>query len=249
MEFSEIIFLKSLIDDWSNCNVNLFPVSRSIKSAAFADGGKLKALSVNMHVELERGSRELSEIIDKFCNKYKVDASKPTSEKLKIINDKMNDFSETLLINRMSKNPEIGKIYDKPRRQGWGERDTAAYRPIFNLINSVKSVIRSCDSSIAFVNSIYKVDAVKDTRYDETTSQKTLQNINKIEKAAFWEDFNYDEIEKYASENKIDIGTPEYNKLIVKRLRAFKQDTISTVNKYFGKNSRFADLNLMDAIL
>lgn len=250
MEFNEIIFLKSLDDDWNSCSVNLCPFARSVKSAAFVDGGKLKALSVNMHIELERGSRELSELLDKFCNRYNVSSSKSTSEKFKAITDKLKEFTDTLMVDRLSSSPEFSKLCDKPRRSNFGEYD-GTYRPIFNLIISAKSVIRACDSSIAFVNSMYKIDTVKDTRYDETTSQKALENLKTINSGYLMctNGFDYDEIEKYAADNKIDMGTPEYNKLIVKRIRAFKQDTISTLNKYFGKNSRFADLNIMDAIL
>lgn len=250
MDFNEIIFLKSLDDDWNNCSINLIPFARSVKSAAFVDGGKLKALSVSMHIELERGSRELSELLEKFCNRYNVPSTKSTSEKFKAVTDKLKEFTDVVMVDRMSTNPEYSKLCDKPRRSTWGEFD-GTYRPIFNLINSAKSVLRACDSSIAFVNSMYKVDTVKDTRYDETTSQKALGNLKNVTDgwSGYCENFNYDEIEKYAADNKIDMGTPEYNKLIVKRLRAFKQDTISTLNKYFGKNSRFADLNIMDAIL
>ncbi len=246
MEINEIVFLKSLTDDWFECSVNLYPIARSVKSAAFVDNGKLKALSVSMHVELERGSRELSEMLDKFSNKYKV--SGDTKEKLKALNDKLNEFKDENVIDRFSKNPEVIKAYDKPVRSPFGEY-TDNYRPIYMLVSNAKALLRSCDSSIAYVNSLSKVDVTTDTRYDKTTSQDVLSNLKSVESQNYDSWFNYDEIEKYAAEHKIETGTPEYYKLVVKRIRAFKQDTISTMNKYFGKNSRFADLNIMDAIL
>ena len=246
MDFNEIIFLKSMSDDWCNCCINLYPIARSVKSAAFVDNGKLKALSVSMHVELERGSRELGELLDKFTNKF--NASGNTKEKLEALNKKLNDFIDDLYLERMSKNPEYNKVFEKPRRSSYGEHFDN-YRPVFSVINNVKHILKSCDSSIAYVNSISKVDSVNDTRYDKTSSQNVLSNMKLVESQPYDEVFDYDEIEKYASDNKIKMGTPEYYKLIVKRIRAYKQDTISTVNKYFGKNSRFADLNIMDAIL
>ena len=248
MDFNELMFLKTLHDDWNAAGVNLWPISRTIRSSAFVDGGKLKALSVNMHVELERGAKELSDIIDKFCNRYNIPETKSNPEKLEEISKKFEAYEDELAIQRISNNPEYTKNFDKARRSNWGEHGVR-YAPITSLINSVKGVIKTCDSSISFTNAVYKVDSVNDPRYDKTTSQKVLENFKPNDGVLFDYNFDYDQIEKFAKDNNIDMGTPEYAKLIVKRIRAFKQDLISTTNKYFGKNSRFADLNIMDLVL
>ena len=248
MDFNELMFLKIIYDDWNNSNVNLWPICRNIRTSAFIDGGKLKALSVNMHVELERGARELGEVIDRFYNRYDVSNSKSNSEKFDEILKKIHDYEDYVNLQRVSESPELAKTFDKARRSSY--EHTVDYRPIVSLINSVKSVIKAIDSSISFTNAVYKVDYVKDTRYDETSSQKVLKDLKSSQDMYDYDfSYKYDEIEKYAKDNNIDMGTPEYSKLIVKRLRAFKQDLISTVNKYYGKNSRFADLNIMDLVL
>ena len=57
-----------------------------------------------------------------------------------------------------------------------------------------------------------------------------------------------DNVEKELNTKKIDPYSPEYGKLIIKRLNSFKADVISAFNKYFGKNSVFSEFNLSDMI-
>ncbi len=248
MDFNERMFLKTTGDDYNASGARLMAISRSIRNVAFIDNGSLKTLSVNMHLELERSSKELGEVIDKFTARYKIDEKLPTEKKLDFIHNKLTELYEQIELENYNSTPNLNKNFEKSRRPTWFGTGNK-YGPIAFTISSIKHVIQACDSSIAFVNATYKVDVVKDTRYDESNSSKVLKEFNHRSDDFCFNEFNYDELEKVAKENKIDIGSQEYAKLVIKKLRAFKQDLISTVNKYYGKNSRFADLNLLDLCL
>ena len=248
MDFNERMFLKTTGDDYNASGARLMNISRSVRNIAFIDNGSLKTLSVNMHLELERSSKELGEVIDKFTTRYKIDEKLPTEKKLDFIHNKLVEFYEQVELENYNATPNLNKNYEKNRKPTWFAPGNK-YNPIAFTISSIKHVIQACDSSIAFVNATYKVDVVKDTRYDESSSSKVLKEFNRRSDDYCFNEFNYDELERIAKENKIDIGSQEYAKLVIKKLRAFKQDLISTVNKYYGKNSRFADLNLLDLCL
>lgn len=249
MEYNEIIFLKTLSSDWSVANLNLWNTSRLIRNSAFVDGGKFKAFSIGMHVEIERSARELGEVIDKFCNYYKVPESKSNAEKFTMISKKFHEMSDYFLLVELPKNAEYLKSVEKPHANAFSSctHDTT---PVENIIRNLRNVIKTCDNTISFINSIYKVNNTVDTRYDKTTSEDVIE----IFSTGYFNEYNspnfdYVALDKFAKDKGIDINSQEYGKIIVKRLRAFKQDTISTANKYFGKNSRFADLNIMDNVL
>lgn len=250
MDFNERMFLKTTGDDYNASGARLMAIGRSIRNIAFIDNGSLKTLSVNMHLELERSSKELGEVIDKFTARYKIDEKLPTDKKLDFIHDKLTEMYEQVELENYNATPNLNKTFEKNRRPMWiGAAGGNKYGPIEFTISSIKHVIQACDSSIAFVNATYKVDVVKDTRYDESNSSKVLKDCNNGSDDFYINGINYDELEKVAKEHKIDIGSQEYAKLVIKKLRAFKQDLISTVNKYYGKNSRFADLNILDLCL
>lgn len=123
------------------------------------------------------------------------------------------------------------------------------------LVRAVKTTLTKIDSTISFIQVSYKIDASNDTRWNKASFKSvTLAHINSpYDVSDILDDTNpewkaIEEIEKSLKSNGTDMFSEDYGKLIIKKLRSFKADVISAVNKYFGKGTQFEEFDIVNLI-
>jgi hypothetical protein len=94
----------------------------------------------------------------------------------------------------------------------------------------------------------YRTNEQKDHRFGDIEIKEILEDSHHVLDDSLGEKSIFDRIEKELPKNT-DIYSQEFGKNICKKIRAFKAMTISTLNKYFGKNSKLADLGIVDIAL
>ena len=221
MTMEDKIFIKQCLDEY-NYHVyrNIIPlgVIRRISSSAMKGDG-LKELSILTRSNLMNSSSDLYKLFNAYKNKFKPDAS-------------IKEIAE-----------EIAKEYLKIINPDYSYNVSD---PFSKVISSVNSALRTINNQIEFIRTSYKVVDSNDERFNKATVKSILK-----EDTISSYDSNWSELEKIEEElnaKKIDPYSPEYGKLIIKRLNSFKADIISAFNKYFGKNSVFAEFNLSDML-
>ena len=221
MTMEDKIFIKQCLDEYNYHaynNIIPFTIIRRISGAAMK-GDELKELSVITRSGLMNSSSDLYKLFNAYKNKFKPNAS------LKEIAEEI-DKEHLKTMNREYS-------YDVPD-------------PFSKAISSVNSALRTINNQIEFIRTSYKVADSNDERFNKATVKSIFK-----EDAAYSYISSWSEIEKIEEElnaKKVDPYSPEYGKLIIKRLNSFKADIISAFNKYFGKNSVFAEFNLSDML-
>ena len=221
MTMEDKIFIKQCLDEYNyHAYNNIIPYSiiRRISSAAMK-GDELKELSVITRSSFMNSSSDLYKLFNAYKNKFKPNAS------IKEIAEEM--FKEHL----KTMNREYS--YDVPD-------------PFSKAISSVNSALRTINNQIEFIRASYKVADSNDERFNKATVKSILKEDATSSYNSSWSEI--EKIEEELNAKKVDPYSPEYGKLIIKRLNSFKADIISAFNKYFGKNSVFAEFNLSDMI-
>ena len=221
MTMEDKIFIKQCLDEYDyHAYNNIIPCSiiRRISSAAMK-GDELKELSVITRSSFMNSSSDLYKLFNAYKNKFKPNAS------IKEIAEEM--FKEHL----KTMNREYS--YDVPD-------------PFSKAISSVNSALRTINNQIEFIRASYKVADSNDERFNKATVKSILKEDATSSYNSSWSEI--EKIEEELNAKKVDPYSPEYGKLIIKRLNSFKADIISAFNKYFGKNSVFAEFNLSDMI-
>ena len=118
--------------------------------------------------------------------------------------------------------------------------------PFSKVVSSMNTALRTINNQIEFIRTSYKVADSNDERFNKASVKSILKEDSVIVYNSDWSEL--ERIEMDLNTKKIDPYSPEYGKLIIKRLNSFKADIISAFNKYFGKNSVFAEFNLSDMI-
>ena len=221
MTIEDKIFIKQCLDEYSyHAYNNIIPYSiiRRISSAAMK-GDELKELSVIMRSSLMNSSSDLYKLFNAYKNKFKPNAS-------------IKEIAE-----------EISKEYLKTinREYSYDVPD-----PFSKAISSLNSALRTINNQIEFIRVSYKVADSNDERFNKATVKSILKEDATSSYNSSWSEI--EKIEEELNAKKVDPYSPEYGKLIIKRLNSFKADIISAFNKYFGKNSVFAEFNLSDMI-
>ena len=221
MTMEDKIFVKQCLDEYNYHVYNSiipFTVIRRIPGAAMK-GDELKELSVITRSSLMNSSSDIYKLFNAYKNKFKPNAS-------------IKEIAEEIAKEHLkTMNPEHS--YNVPD-------------PFSTAISSVNSALRTINNQIEFIRASYKVADSNDERFNKAT----VKSILKEDKVSSY-DSSWSEIERIEAElntKKVDPYSPEYGKLIIKRLNSFKADIISAFNKYFGKNSVFAEFNLSDMI-
>lgn len=221
MTMEDKIFVKQCLDEYNYHVYNSiipFTVIRRIPGAAMK-GDELKELSVITRSSLMNSSSDIYKLFNAYKNKFKPNAS-------------IKEIAEEIAKEHLkTMNPEHS--YNVPD-------------PFSKAISSVNSALRTINNQIEFIRASYKVADSNDERFNKAT----VKSILKEDKVSSY-DSSWSEIERIEAElntKKVDPYSPEYGKLIIKRLNSFKADIISAFNKYFGKNSVFAEFNLSDMI-
>ena len=221
MTMEDKIFIKQCLDEYNYHaynNIIPFTIIRRISGAAMK-GDELKELSVIMRSSFMNSSSDLYKLFNAYKNKFKPNAS---------IKEIVEEISKEHL---KTMNREY--LYDVPD-------------PFSKAISSVNSALRTINNQIEFIRASYKVADSNDERFNKATVKSILKEDTISSYSSNWSEL--DKIEEELNAKKVDPYSPEYGKLIIKRLNSFKADVISAFNKYFGKNSVFAEFNLSDMI-
>ena len=221
MTMEDKIFIKQCLDEYNYhaySNSISYSVIRRIPGAAMK-GDELKELSVITRSGLMNSSSDIYKLFNAYKNKFKPNAS------IKEIAEEMyKEYLKTF-------NPDC--LYKIPD-------------PFSKIISSVNSTLRTINNQIEFIRTSYKVADSNDERFNKATVKSILKEDSLSSYDSSWSEI--EKIEKELNAKKVDPYSPEYGKLIIKRLNSFKADVISAFNKYFGKNSVFAEFNLSDMI-
>ena len=221
MTMEDKIFIKQCLDEYNyHAYNNIIPYSiiRRISSAAMK-GDELKELSVITRSSFMNSSSDLYKLFNAYKNKFK-----PNASIKEIVEEMSKEHLKTM-------NREYS--YDVPD-------------PFSKAISSVNSALRTINNQIEFIRASYKVADSNDERFNKATVKSILKEDATSSYNSSWSEI--EKIEEELNAKKVDPYSPEYGKLIIKRLNSFKADIISAFNKYFGKNSVFAEFNLSDMI-
>ena len=221
MTMEDKIFIKQCLDEYNYHAYNSiipFTVIRRIPGAAMK-GDELKELSVVTRSSLMNSSSDIYKLFNAYKNKFKPNAS------IKEIAEEMyKEYIKTF-------NPENTRNVPDP---------------FSKVISSVNSALRTINNQVEFIRTSYKIADSNDERFNKATVKSILKEDSFSSYDSSWSEI--DTIEARLKTKKVDPYSPEYGKLIIKRLNSFKADIISTFNKYYGKNSVFAEFNLSDMI-
>jgi hypothetical protein len=221
MTMEDRIFIKQCLDEYNYHTYNSiipFTVIRRIPGAAMK-GDELKELSVITRSSLMNSSSDLYKLFNAYKNKFKPNAS-------------IKEIAE-----------EIAKEHLKTLNPDYSFNVSD---PFTKAISSVNSALRTINNQIEFIRASYKVVDSNDERFNKATVKSILKEETVSSYDSSWSEL--EKIEADLNTKKIDPYSPEYGKLIIKRLNSFKADIISAFNKYFGKNSVFAEFNLSDML-
>ena len=221
MAMEDRIFIKQCLDEYNYHTYNSiipFTVIRRIPGAAMK-GDELKELSVITRSSLMNSSSDLYKLFNAYKNKFKPNAS-------------IKEIAE-----------EIAKEHLKTLNPDYSFNVSD---PFTKAISSVNSALRTINNQIEFIRASYKVVDSNDERFNKATVKSILKEDTVSSYDSSWSEL--EKIETDLNAKKIDPYSPEYGKLIIKRLNSFKADIISAFNKYFGKNSVFAEFNLSDML-
>ena len=221
MTMEDKIFIKQCLDEYNYHaynNIIPFAIIRRISGAAMK-GDELKELSVIMRSSLMNSSSDLYKLFNAYKNKIKPNAS-------------IKEIAE-----------EISKEHLKMMSR---EYSHDVPDPFSKAISSVNSALRTINNQIEFIRASYKVADSNDERFNKATVKSILKEDATSSYNSSWSEI--EKIEEELNSKKVDPYSPEYGKLIIKRLNSFKADIISAFNKYFGKNSVFAEFNLSDML-
>lgn len=232
MDFADKFFLKNLYEDVKfsyNNTIAGRDLSAKIKKAAYSNNG-IKEICSLMRYGISTTANDIYDCISKYAQFRKIDIeSKPLVE---IYGMMIEEFREMLLCE-----------YDKDY-----VGSLLGTMKIDGILRNIKTFIRKCDDIINFIQYTYRLEAQKDERF-EKISLKAMLDIYSGTNSAIWTEDIMPTEENGKSYVENDKLSPEYGKLVCKRIRAMKADVLSATNKYFGKNSKLASFNLMDIVL
>ncbi len=232
MDFADKFFLKNLFEDLKYSQNNTIAgrdLSAKIKKAAYSNNG-IKEICSLMRYGISTTANDIYDCISKYAQFKKIDIeSKPLVE---IYGMMIDEFREMFLCEYDKE--YVGSLLSAMR--------------IDSILRNIKTFIRKCDDIINFIQYTYRLEAQKDERF-EKISLKAMLDIYSGTNSAFWTEDIIPTEENGKSYVENDKLSPEYGKIVCKRIRAMKADVLSAANKYFGKNSKLVSFNLMDIVL
>ena len=232
MDFADKFFLKNLFEDLKYSNLNTIAgrdLSAKIKKAAYSNNG-IKEICSLMRYGISTTANDVYDCISKYAQFRKIYIeSKPLVE---IYGMMIEEFREMFLCEYDK--DYVGSLLGTMRIDG--------------ILRNIKTFIKKCDDIINFIQYTYRLEAQKDERFEKISLKAMLDIYSGTNSASWTEDIMPTEEngKTYVENDKL---SPEYGKLVCKRIRAMKADVLSAANKYFGKNSKLASFNLMDIVL
>ena len=228
-------------------NFNSLVFGSKVRNCAIRNSG-LKNLSVIMRTSIQSIAEDFTKLIDKFSQYYEIKDDVPISVKYEKMIDKIDEFRSEVDYASVPNDPKVQKTCDI----AYSKRYDGFSNVVSNLARTIRSILRNIDSTISFVNASYGIENKNDPRYSATTTKELSTARFSVPEQYYDHNLNWweiDKIEQGLKDKGTDIFAPEYGKVICKKLRAFKNDVISTVNKYLGKGSIFEDFNMIDLVL
>jgi len=224
--FENEFFLKNIYDDlcYYNNAYSMRVLSSKIKRAAYSNEG-IKELCSIVRFLISHTTSEFYETLVKYAEYKNVDINTTTPYNLyfKLI----EDISVTC--NKDGTNPRFSNFIERTS--------------ISCLIETIKSFIRRCNETIEFIQFSYRIDGQTDERFSKMSLQKMLESLDS------YGSFDLDEVKEKDKIVTTDKLSPEYGKVVCKRLRAMKADVLSATNKYLGPNSKFKEFKIMDIVI
>lgn len=231
--FENEFFLKNFYDDlcYYNNAYAMRTLSTKIKRAAYTDEG-IKELCSIMRFLISHTTSEFYETLVKYAEYKNIDINTTTPYNLyfKLI----EDISVTC--NKDGTNPRFSNFIERTS--------------ISCLIETIKSFIKRCNDNIEFIQFSYRIDGQTDERFSKMSLQKMLESLDPY---GGFDLYDEKDLKALKDKDKIVVTTdklsPEYGKMVCKRLRAMKADVLSATNKYLGPNSKFKEFKIMDIVI
>jgi len=227
MSINNQIAEKVIVDEFFNTVRSFNLPLRQLRVAAFRGEG-LKELSVAMRARITETSNDLVRIIENFAELKNIKGGFPAKY----------EALEKFAYSRT----ELNNIFHN-KEYNYG---------LTGIIRVLRTNIKQIDSIISNTQVSYKIKDSNDERWNKGSIKHALYVTGGdigFQGPDIYDEENYNEIDAILNKKKLDIYSPEYGKIVVKALRSYKSDLISTINRYFGKNSPFAEMNLIDIIL
>lgn len=224
--FDQQMIIKAIADDIRYEVVSVgYTYRRKIRPAAYADKA-MENLATSFKFQIANNAKVLNECIENYKNtfKFKGDAKS-------VIEALDNDIREL-----------FGK-----EELGYNISGTPI-ACVSAFASSIRDILRECDKIVEFTQMAYRTTEQKDHRFGDIEIKEILEDSHHVLGDSLCERTIFERIENELPKNT-DIYSQEFGKNICKKVRAFKAMTISTLNKYFGKNSKLADLGIVDIAL
>lgn len=250
MTMDEKIFMKIISDDLNELcfnYVNFNSYSQKIKSSAMIDGG-LKTLSVRFRSNIINYVDDIKNLVSKFAIKKNL-TNKTFKEQLELMIDAVEKFKSEISIDQESYE-NIDKKVQISYTANVNRYNRPVSIPIYEIVNGFRKLIKSCNHNINFINTAYNVRP--DPRFGDTSTKRLFTSEMSENYYEYNPEFNWrdiDNMEKEMAEKNVEMFSPENGKLVAKKMRAFKADVISTMNKYFGQSTVFSEFNIPDLVL
>ena len=221
--FEQQMVIKTIADDirYEIANVG-YVYKRKIRPAAYAEKA-MENLATSLKFQLANNAKVINECIENYKNAFKFEGDAKS-----VIEALDKDFRELIDDNYKLSGTPIGCIS--------------------TFTSSVRDILKECDKIVEFTQMAYRTTEQKDHRFGDIDIKEILKDSHNVLSVDLSEKSIFDKIEEELPKGT-DIYSQEFGKNICKKVRAFKAMTISTLNKYFGKNSKLADLGIVDIAL
>lgn len=224
--FDQQMIIKAIVDDirYEVSSVG-YTYRRKIRPAAYAEKA-MENLATSFKFQIANNAKVLNECIENYKNTFKFEGDAKS-----VIEALDNDIRELIGKNELGYNVSGTPI-----------------ACVSAFASSIRDILRECDKIVEFTQMAYRTTEQKDHRFGDIEIKEILEDSHHVLGDSFYEKTIFERIEKELPKNT-DIYSQEFGKNICKKVRAFKAMTISTLNKYFGKNSKLADLGIVDIAL
>ena len=226
--FEQQMVLKAIGDDirYEISSIG-YTYRKKIRPAAYAEKA-MENLATSLKFEIANDAKVINECIENYKNAFKFEGN--AKSVIEAIERDIRDMlGEDVYKNCISTTP---------------------IPCISNFAANIRDILKECDKIVEFTQMAYRTVEQKDHRFGDIDIKEILEDSHHVLSADHYnnEKSIFDTIEKELPEGT-DIYSQEFGKHICKKVRAFKAMTISTLNKYFGKNSKLADLGIVDIAL
>jgi hypothetical protein len=226
-EFKDSIYSHRIYNEYLDLLYgNMRPATERIARAAF-NADNLRELLAIINTDFSIKADNLSSLLNLFTTHNKLE-NESLPRKMLLLHEEYLKYKKEFL--------EKPNPYD-------------SYTVENMLIDEINKIIKTINKNIEFsYNSIKNVES-SDVRLNKATMDSLFKEYDTMNYDTYIGVFNQcgNEENKLNAEHK-DIFSKESIQLTIKKLRIFKAGVIASFNKYFGKNSDFAELDLFSQL-